>query len=60
MKWLVILGQRGVINWLYWGKGNKWAGFIGTEKVNGLVILGQREQMDWLYRDSNWTGYNGT
>lgn len=39
---LVILGQKGWIEWLYWVRETKWTGYIGTIRLYGLGIMGQR------------------
>lgn len=49
VKRLVIMEQRGLVDWVYWNRNREWTGYTGTEKVEGLVILGQRGCMDWLY-----------
>lgn len=61
LNWLVVQGQRGEIDELYWDRELKWTSYTGMKRGNGLAILGQRVKMDWLYwdREGNWTGYTG-
>lgn len=30
-----------LLYWVYWDREEQWAGYIRTEKMEGLVILGQ-------------------
>lgn len=30
---------------------NKWTGYLGREKINGLVYEGQRGKVDWMQWD---------
>lgn len=39
---LVLLEQRGLIDWSEWDRGNNWTGYTGREQLNGVFIAGLR------------------